>query len=151
MKQEFAPVFKGDEDADDWLADFELFMLTVLQMPFDEAKLQTLPLVLRGKAKVWFNGLEDVHKQNWIGFRYAVQLCVYSVGWSGLSLDNSCLQIAYHGVCLLGDRTELYRGIELMCWWFFHFPLSNALRRPPILKISSLSSNCSARCFCIPV
>ncbi|KAI5067618.1 hypothetical protein GOP47_0018146 [Adiantum capillus-veneris] len=43
-------------------------MLTVLRMPSDEAKLQTLPLVLRGKAKVWFDGLEDVHKQNWLGF-----------------------------------------------------------------------------------
>ncbi|KAI5074964.1 hypothetical protein GOP47_0010925 [Adiantum capillus-veneris] len=69
MKQEFGPVSKGDEDADDWLADFELFMLTVLRMPADEAKLQTLPLVLQGKAKVWFDGLEDVHKQTWIGFR----------------------------------------------------------------------------------
>ncbi|KAI5057958.1 hypothetical protein GOP47_0027973 [Adiantum capillus-veneris] len=69
MKQEFGPVFKGYEDADDWLADFELFMLRVLRMPGDEAKLQTLPLVLRGKAKVWFDGLEDVHKQTWIGFR----------------------------------------------------------------------------------
>ncbi|KAI5059654.1 hypothetical protein GOP47_0025973 [Adiantum capillus-veneris] len=69
MKQEFGPVFKGDEDADDWLADFELFMLAVLQMPGDEAKLQTLPLVLRGKEKVWFDGLEDLHKQNWTGFQ----------------------------------------------------------------------------------
>ncbi|KAI5074958.1 hypothetical protein GOP47_0010919 [Adiantum capillus-veneris] len=43
-------------------------MLTVLRMPGDEAKLQTLPLVLRGKAKVWFDGLEEVHKQNWLGF-----------------------------------------------------------------------------------
>ncbi|KAI5062657.1 hypothetical protein GOP47_0023196 [Adiantum capillus-veneris] len=69
MKQEFGPVFKGDEDADDWLVDFDLFMLTVLRMPDDEAKLQNLPLVLRGKAKVWFDGLEEVHKQNWLGFR----------------------------------------------------------------------------------
>ncbi|KAI5057846.1 hypothetical protein GOP47_0027861 [Adiantum capillus-veneris] len=44
-------------------------MLTVLRMRGDEAKLQTLPLVLRGKAKVWFDGLEEVHKQDWIGFR----------------------------------------------------------------------------------
>ncbi|KAI5070870.1 hypothetical protein GOP47_0015213 [Adiantum capillus-veneris] len=68
MKQEFGPMFKGDEDGDDWIADFELFMLRVLQMLGDEAKLRTLPLVLRGKAKVWFDGLEDVHKQTWIGF-----------------------------------------------------------------------------------
>ncbi|KAI5076951.1 hypothetical protein GOP47_0009016 [Adiantum capillus-veneris] len=69
MKQEFGPVFKGDEDADEWIADFELFMLAILQMPGDEAKLRTLPLVLRGKAKAWFDGLEDAYKQNWIGFR----------------------------------------------------------------------------------
>ncbi|KAI5078988.1 hypothetical protein GOP47_0006659 [Adiantum capillus-veneris] len=69
MKQKFGPVFKGDEDVDDWIADFELFMMPVLHWPGDEAKLQTLPLVLRGKAKVWFDVLEDVHKQNWIGFR----------------------------------------------------------------------------------
>ncbi|KAI5073859.1 hypothetical protein GOP47_0011872, partial [Adiantum capillus-veneris] len=31
--------------------------------------LQTLPLVLRGKAKAWLDGLEDAHKQTWIGFR----------------------------------------------------------------------------------
>ncbi|KAI5055218.1 hypothetical protein GOP47_0030363 [Adiantum capillus-veneris] len=44
-------------------------MMAVLQMSGDKAKLQTLPLVLRGKAKVWFDGLEDAHKQTWIGFR----------------------------------------------------------------------------------
>ncbi|KAI5057042.1 hypothetical protein GOP47_0028860 [Adiantum capillus-veneris] len=69
MKQEFGPVFKGDEESDEWIADFELFMLAVLQMLGNAAKLQTLPLVLRGKAKVLFDGLEDVHKQTWIGFR----------------------------------------------------------------------------------
>ncbi|KAI5078998.1 hypothetical protein GOP47_0006669 [Adiantum capillus-veneris] len=62
-------MLKGDEDVDDWIADFELFMLTVLQMTGDEAKLQTLPLVSRGKAKAWFDALEDVHKQTWIIFR----------------------------------------------------------------------------------
>ncbi|KAI5061715.1 hypothetical protein GOP47_0024220 [Adiantum capillus-veneris] len=43
-------------------------MWALLQMPGDEAKLQTLPLALRGKAKLWFDGLEEVHKQDWIGF-----------------------------------------------------------------------------------
>ncbi|KAI5058886.1 hypothetical protein GOP47_0027056 [Adiantum capillus-veneris] len=44
-------------------------MLIVLRMRGDEAKLQTLPLVLRGKAKVWFGGLEGAHKHTWIGFQ----------------------------------------------------------------------------------
>ncbi|KAI5064634.1 hypothetical protein GOP47_0021304 [Adiantum capillus-veneris] len=69
MKQEFGPVIKRDEDADDWIADFELFMLAVLQMPGDEAKLRTLPLVLRGKENFWFDVLEDSHKQTWIGLQ----------------------------------------------------------------------------------
>ena len=50
------PIFTGKEFPEDWLADYELFML-LMQVVNDEEKLRAIPLVLRGEAKTWLNGL----------------------------------------------------------------------------------------------
>ena len=44
------PIFTGKEVPEDWLADYELFML-LMQVVNDEGKLRAIPLVLRGEAK----------------------------------------------------------------------------------------------------
>ena len=43
-------IFIGKEVPEDWLADYELFML-LMQVVNDEGKLCAIPLVLRGEAK----------------------------------------------------------------------------------------------------
>ena len=50
-------IFMGKEVLEDWLADYELFMLS-MQVVNDEGKLRAIPLVLQGEAKAWWNGLE---------------------------------------------------------------------------------------------
>ena len=42
------PIFTGKEVPEDWLADYELFML-LMQVVNDEGKLRAIPLVLRGE------------------------------------------------------------------------------------------------------
>ena len=43
------PIFTGKEVPEDWLADYELFMLS-MQVVNDEGKLCAIPLVLRGEV-----------------------------------------------------------------------------------------------------
>ena len=64
------PIFTGKEVPEDWLADYELFMLS-MQVVNDEGKLRAIPLVLRGEAKTWLNGLEVQARADCIRFRQA--------------------------------------------------------------------------------
>ena len=57
----------GKEVPEDWLADYELFMLS-MQVVNDEGKLRAIPLVLRGEAKTWLNGLEVQARTYWVRF-----------------------------------------------------------------------------------
>ena len=61
------PIFTGKEVPEDWLADYELFMLS-MQVVNDEGKLRAIPLVLRGEAKTWLNGLEVQARMDWVRF-----------------------------------------------------------------------------------
>ena len=64
------PIFTGKEVPEDWLVDYELFMLS-MQDVNDEGKLRAIPLVLRGEAKTWLNGLEVQAQTDWVRFRQA--------------------------------------------------------------------------------
>ncbi|KAI5056000.1 hypothetical protein GOP47_0029521 [Adiantum capillus-veneris] len=58
------PVFTGEEDAEDWICDLELYMMS-LQMLTNKAKLRGLSQVMQGKAKAWLNNLEVANRQSW--------------------------------------------------------------------------------------
>lgn len=64
------PIFTGKEVPEDWLADYELFMLS-MQVANDEGKLRAISLVLRGEAKTWWNGLDPQVRGDWARFRQA--------------------------------------------------------------------------------
>ena len=73
------PIFTGKEVPEYWLADYELFMLS-MQVVNDEGKLRAIPLVLRGEAKTWLNGLEV--KLGRIGFGFTkLFLCGLAKGF----------------------------------------------------------------------
>ncbi|KAI5074972.1 hypothetical protein GOP47_0010933 [Adiantum capillus-veneris] len=57
-------VFSGKQDVEGWVSDVELWMLS-MGMVTDEAKSRVVPLVMRGKAKAWFKGLEVLNRQSW--------------------------------------------------------------------------------------
>ncbi|KAI5056966.1 hypothetical protein GOP47_0028784 [Adiantum capillus-veneris] len=53
-----------EEEAANWFSDLELYLLQ-LRICGDESKLNTLPLVLQGKAKAcWFEGLKAADRQS---------------------------------------------------------------------------------------
>ncbi|KAI5085035.1 hypothetical protein GOP47_0001204 [Adiantum capillus-veneris] len=57
-------VFSGEQDAEDWMSDVELCMMS-MQIVSNEAKLRVVLMVMRGKAKAWFEGLEVADRQSW--------------------------------------------------------------------------------------
>ena len=59
------PIFIGKEVREDWLVDYELFILS-MQVVNDEGKLRAIPLVLQGEAKTWWNGLEVQARTDWV-------------------------------------------------------------------------------------
>ncbi|MCO5557957.1 hypothetical protein L7F22_011531 [Adiantum nelumboides] len=52
------PIFFGIEDAKTWLQDYGLFLLEI-GLSEHEGVQQVFPLLVRGKAKRWFDGLHD--------------------------------------------------------------------------------------------
>ncbi|KAI5071779.1 hypothetical protein GOP47_0014030 [Adiantum capillus-veneris] len=64
MVLDFELVLSGEQDAEDWISDVELWMLS-MRMVTDEAKAKAMPLMMRGKAKAWFEGLEVPDRQSW--------------------------------------------------------------------------------------
>ncbi|KAI5069799.1 hypothetical protein GOP47_0016100 [Adiantum capillus-veneris] len=64
MMPDIKLVLAGDEEAEDWFSELELYLL---QMGIfgDEAKLKALPLVLQGHAKAWFHGVDVADRQSW--------------------------------------------------------------------------------------
>lgn len=66
--KQYGPIFTGGEDPVEWLADYELYMLS-LRILADDAKAQALSLVIRGKAKAWYDGLEAEIRMNWNPFK----------------------------------------------------------------------------------
>ncbi|MCO5560632.1 hypothetical protein L7F22_014248 [Adiantum nelumboides] len=59
------PIFTVVEDPEDWLIDFELWLLS-MHMLTDVKKLQTVPLLMQGQAKLWFNGLKSSDQGSWV-------------------------------------------------------------------------------------
>ncbi|MCO5607184.1 hypothetical protein L7F22_061377 [Adiantum nelumboides] len=57
-------IFTGDEDAETWLQVYGLFLLKV-GLSEDEGMQQVFSLLMRGKAKHWFDGLHDEVKTGW--------------------------------------------------------------------------------------
>ncbi|KAI5060795.1 hypothetical protein GOP47_0025215, partial [Adiantum capillus-veneris] len=57
-------VFSGEQDDEDWMSDVELWMLS-MRMVTDKAKSRAMPVVMQGKAKAWFEGLEVPDRQSW--------------------------------------------------------------------------------------
>ncbi|MCO5557536.1 hypothetical protein L7F22_011102 [Adiantum nelumboides] len=51
-------VFSGVGDVETWLQDYRFFLLKIGQSE-EESVQQVFPLLVRGKAKRWFNGLHD--------------------------------------------------------------------------------------------
>ena len=66
--RQYGPIFTGVEDSEEWLADYELYMLS-LNIRAADAKLQALALVICGKAKAWFDGLDEEVHSNWDAFK----------------------------------------------------------------------------------
>ncbi|MCO5547313.1 hypothetical protein L7F22_000761 [Adiantum nelumboides] len=59
---DYGIVFLGEQDAEDWMSDLELWML-LMRMEANKDKLRAMPLVMRGKAKAWFKRFEAIWQQ----------------------------------------------------------------------------------------
>ncbi|KAI5079029.1 hypothetical protein GOP47_0006700 [Adiantum capillus-veneris] len=58
------PTFRGAEDAKVWLQDYGLCLLES-GLSREEGVVQAFPLLIRGKAKVWYESLQAEEKLDW--------------------------------------------------------------------------------------